>query len=274
MGIVPGTPFAELPPGFACPVCGVGKEGFLPVEDGSCAAPHEANVISASVLAVIQQTPTIKTIRFSLPARAEFKPGQYLRITLEGKQTLTRCLSISSSPTETGYLEVTKRITQSDFSQILNEVKPGYQVDLSYPLGTFTFADEYKKIALLSGGIGITPLRSISRYVADKGLATDVCLIYSNRAEEEIAFRSEFDAMHKSVPSFKAVHTLSRPEPEWLGRKGRIDAGLIKQEVPDYFERHFFVCGPPQMVESLCAILRHELNVPESQVLSENFTGY
>jgi glycine betaine catabolism B len=273
-GIPPGTPFEALPADFCCPVCGSDKSCFSPLGPSGGDQPQQRLQLQTTVQEVIPRTPSIKSFRLAAPHRASFRPGQYLSISLGSEADLTRYLSISSSPTEEGYLEVTKRITQSRFSRILNQVEPGYQVSITYPMGTFTFEGEFEKIALLSGGIGITPLRSICRYVLDKQLDTSVCLLYSNRDLEEIAFKSEFDAMQEVNPRLKVVHSLSRADGEWTGRRGRIDAALIREEIPDYRERRFFVCGPPGMVEALTEVLRSELQIPAEQVKTEGFTGY
>ncbi len=273
-GIPPGTPFEALPPDFCCPVCGADRSCFSPLGPSGGDESQEPVQLQATVQEVIPRTPSIKSFRLASPNRARFKPGQYLSIRLENDVELTRYLSISSSPTEEGHLEVTKRITQSRFSQILNQIEPGYQVSITYPMGTFTFEGEFEKIAMLSGGIGITPLRSICRYVIDKQLDTSVCLLYSNRNLAEVAFKSEFDAMQKMSSHFKVVHSLNSAGDEWAGRRGRIDAALIREEVPDYRDRQFYVCGPPGMVEALTEVLRNELQLPETKVKTEGFIGY
>jgi ferredoxin-NADP reductase/rubredoxin len=273
-GIPAGTTFEALPPDFCCPVCGADKSCFSPLAL-SGGNDSEAPVhLQATIQEVIPRTPSIKSFRLATPHRAGFRPGQYMSISLENEVELTRYLSISSSPTEEGYLEVTKRITQSRFSQILNQVQPGYQVSITYPMGTFTFEGEVEKIAMLSGGIGITPLRSICRYVIDKQLDTSVCLLYSNRNIAEVAFKSEFDAMQEMSSRFKVVHSLSSAGDEWAGRRGNIDAALIREEVPDYRERQFYLCGPPGMVDALTEVLRSGLQLPEAQVKTEGFLGY
>ena len=274
MGILPGTPFAELPEDFICPLCGAEKSEFVSKEAKPAPSASETSQIFATIEQIIPRTPSVKSFRLAVPRRAAFKSGQYLTIRLQGEEDLTRCLSISSSPTEQGYVEVTKRITQSRFSQILDQAEPGLQAEISYPMGKCTFEGEFEKIALLSGGIGITPLRSICKYVVDNKLSTSVCLIYSNRTADEIAFRSEFDAMQRDCPSLKVVYTLSRAGNDWTGRTGRIDADLIRGELPDHLERCFYVCGPPQMVDAMSAMLRSDLHIPEPQVRTENFIGY
>ncbi|MCC6862926.1 MAG: rubredoxin [Bryobacterales bacterium] len=273
-GIPPGTPFEALPAEFCCPVCGAGKSEFNPLalspQDGS-----EASVqLQTTVLEVIPRTPSIKSFRLAAPDRVRFKPGQYLSLSLRPEAGFTRYLSISNSPTEEGYLEVTKRITQSAFSRMLDRTGPGCPVSVTYPMGKFTFEGEFAKIALLSGGIGITPLRSMVRYAFDKQLDTGICLLYANRTLEEVAFKAEFDAMQEAGSRIKVVHTLSRAGSGWTGRTGRIDAALIREEVPDYHERRFYLCGPPLMVEGLTGVLRDELRIPEAQIETEGFTGY
>jgi ferredoxin-NADP reductase/rubredoxin len=273
-GIPPGTPFEDLPPDFECPVCGAAKTDFSPLPASGGDASNEPVQVQATILEVIVRTPSIKSLRLATANRVRFKAGQYLSISLKPEAELSRYLTISSSPTEEGYLEVTKRITQSGFSQMLNRIKPGYQVSITYPMGNFTFDDELPKIAMLSGGIGITPLRSMCRYAVDKKLDTNIRLLYGNRDLEEIAFKSEFDAMQQTNPHLHVVHCLSRAGADWSGRRGHIDAALIREEVPDYLERQFYVCGPPAMVDAMTNVLRNELHCTEAQVETEGFTGY
>lgn len=273
-GIPPGTPFEDLPPDFCCPACGAAKSDFSALAAPAGGAADAPVDTQATVLEVISRTPSIKSVRLKIPHRVRFSPGQYLSISLKPEAGLTRYLSISSSPTEEDYIEVTKRITQSGFSQVLNQIEPGRQVSITYPMGKFTFEGEFPKIALLSGGIGITPLRSICRYAVDKKLDTDICLLYGNRTLEEVAYKPELDAMEQMNSRFKVVHCLSRAGADWTGRRGHIDAALIRHEVPDYRERQFYLCGPPKMVATLTEVLRGDLQCSEAQVTAEDFIGY
>lgn len=278
-GIAPGTPFEDLPDGFECPLCGASKNAFAPQEDLRKKLAPPSVQITTEVQRLIFRTPTTISLRLALPSYTPFKPGQHLTITLTPKADvspaeLTRTLSISNSPTEQGYLEVTKRITQSIFSKMFSTTQPGNKVIVNYPMGQFTFEGEYPKIALLSGGIGITPLRSICKNIVDQKLGTDTCLIYSNRTENEIIFWEDLKGMASSTPSLRVVHTLSRSQTNWPGRQGRITGDVIRSEVPDYQDRYFFLCGPTQMVEELSTILEEELLLPAQQIRTENFKGY
>jgi len=157
-------------------------------------------------------------------------------------------------------VEFTKRLTSSDFSKKLDSLKKGDIVKLKMPYGNFTFEGENEKVALLSGGIGITPFRSILRYASDKRSSADMVLIYGS-----------------SDPDNIIVHTVTCPDAQekgWGGCCGYIDETMIKREIPDFAERVFFVCGPPGMVSCLVEILKKQLQVIEANIRIEHFVGY
>ena len=144
-----------------------------------------------NVTQVVQRSRDVKSIRFKKPAAFNYIPGQWMYITLgDENEQETKPLSLSSSPTEE-FLEVTKRLTDHDFSNTLDSLKVGNMASMKGPYGNLTFQGEYDKICMLSGGIGITPLRSMIRYSTDIGLNTDIVLIYSNRYEDSIAFKDD-----------------------------------------------------------------------------------
>ena len=224
---------------------------------------------------IIQRTYNVKSFRFKKKGDIDFKTGQFFFVTLKiNGEERTKHFSFSNSPTEKEYTEFTKRLTDSDFSKALDRLKIGDRAKLKMPYGSFTFEGEYKKIAFLSGGIGITPIRSICKYVVDKELDTDIALLYGNRTSKDIVFKDDFDTMQKTHPKLKVIHILSQADSEWAGRRGHIDSRLIKEEISDYAERRFYICGPPSMVEAMKNILLDELNLPAGQVITENFTGY
>jgi len=221
----------------------------------------------------IQRTRSIISVRFAKPEGFEYLPGQYIFITIGSSDAeLRKPLSISSSPTE-GFLEVTKRLTGHPFSNALAILKEGDKVKFRGPLGDFTFLEEYKKIGMLSGGIGITPLRSIIKYISDKKLETDAVLFYSNSYEDDIAFEKEFQDLEKKSPKLRIVNTVTRPGPSWTGITGRITAEMIKAHSSDYMDRIFYISGPPRMVDSSLNMLK-EMNIQKAQIKKESFVGY
>jgi len=232
------------------------------------------------VLEVIQRTPEIKTFRLDARGRdVRYEAGQYFYVFIKvGEQEAEHHFTISSSPTETekaGYLEFTKRITASDYSQALDRMKPGDRARLQGPEGSFTLPRKKADLAFLSGGIGITPLRSMLRYMVDKGLEHDVVLIYGNRNWDDIAFRDELEQIASTHHNIRVEHVLSEGDfpPGRTGKKGRITKDIVAEIAPDYKERTFYLSGPLKMVLSLEERLA-QINVPKKQVKRDYFPGY
>lgn len=222
---------------------------------------------------VIQRTEDVKSIRFRRPKGFYYLPGQWAFITAGSeKEQQTRPLSFSSSPTEE-YLEFTKRLTGHEFSNAFAALKAGDPATIRGPFGKLTLQESYKKICMLSGGIGITPLRSMIRYSTDKELKTDIILLYSNRLENQIAFIDDFDEMQSRNPNLKVIITITRPGQAWKGLNGRINREMVEKKIPDYAERFFYSCGPRPMVETMVSMLS-KMGLPETQIKYEYFTGY
>jgi ferredoxin-NADP reductase len=234
--------------------------------------------LETKVIKIIQRTHDVKSFRFQIKEDINFYPGQFFFVTIKiGQAKRTKHFSFSNSPTEKGYVEFTKRITDSEFSKALDKLKIGDWAELKLPYGSFVLEEEYKKIAFLSGGIGITPIRSICKFATDVKLPTDIILLYGNNKEEDIIFRQDLDKMSSVNKNIRIVYTLTSPDIDrqiWSGRTGYIDDGIIKEEIPDYKERVFYLCGPPRMVEGLRNILENNLNIPENEIKTENFSGY
>ena len=230
--------------------------------------PFETNVVET-----IQRTPDIRSIRFEKPRRFRYLAGQYIFITLGGgPDKMTKHFTLSSSPTE-NFLEITKKLTGHPFSNALADLNSGDKVSITGPYGDFTFQGEYDKVGMLSGGIGITPLRSMIKYSIDKKLSASITLLYSNSHENDIAFGDELEGVQREKPNIKVIETITKPELDWKGVTGRINAEMVKKFMPDYVERTFYTSGPKKMVDAMVSLLR-ELGVPEEQIKQEYFPGY
>jgi ferredoxin-NADP reductase len=229
--------------------------------------PFETNVIE-----VIQRTPDIMGIRFEKPQGFSYRAGQYVIVTPgNSPDRMKKPFTLSSSPTE-DVLEITKKLTGHPFSNALAALRPDDKVSINGPFGEFTFQGEYDNIGMISGGIGITPLRSMIKYSIDKQLDTNVILLYSNSNENDIAFRDELEKVKEENPNIQVIETITRPGPDWKGVTGRINADMIKTFIPDYRERIFFTCGPMKMVESMVSLLK-EMELSKEQIKRENFPG-
>ncbi|HMA05183.1 MAG TPA: FAD-dependent oxidoreductase [Methanomicrobiales archaeon] len=222
---------------------------------------------------VIERAPGVKSFRFPRPDEFQYDPGQWMFITIGKGGEMTKHFTISSSPTEGEFIEFTKKITDHEFSLALDRMRAGDPVTIDGPYGEFTFKGEYPGIGMLTGGIGITPFRSMIRYCTDKQIPSRITLLYGNHNEESIVFRRELEEMGSRNPNLAIRHCLSHPGEDWAGRRGHVDRAVIEEEIPDYLERVFYVCGPPALVTGLVGALG-TLQVPPSQVKVEDFPGY
>jgi ferredoxin-NADP reductase len=229
------------------------------------------------VIQVIDRTYNVKSVRFALPEPVDFIAGQFMFVAFntQGKE-LSHPLSISNSPTEAGYVEFTKKLSESEFSNHLRQLKPGDAARLKLPFGQFTLRPEFKKIAYIAGGIGITPIRSMIKFATDLKLDTELVLFYSNHRPEDIVFQDDFAGMEKLNPRLKVVSTITCPEEikEWRGRRGYVNESLIKGELPDYQDYAFYLCGPPKMMDVMMAMLKERLCFDPGKIVTEKFSGY
>jgi len=224
------------------------------------------------------QTHDTKTLRFLVAEtdRLAARPGQFLTFQwqIDGK-AVPRSYSISSSPTQSGYVEITpKRVPDGHVSAFLNDhAAVGLEVQARGPFGQFYF-DEARdqRIVLLAGGSGITPMMSMLRYIDDRCLRTAVTLIYCVRSRRDVIFEQELTRLRRRLQEFRMVLVLSQPDAGWNGPRGRVSRDLIATHVDDLRASTFFLCGPPPFMESMQGMLT-SLAVRSERIKRESF-GY
>lgn len=226
------------------------------------------------IQAIIPRTADVASYCFPRPAGLDYKPGQFFFVTIKqsGKE-LNKHFSFSSSPTEQGYIEFTKKFTDHEYSMALKASKVGDWARIDAPYGKFTFEGEYPKIALLGGGIGITPFISICKNATDKELTSKITLFYGCKTENDIAFRKEFEELAQKNKNLKLVFTVSQASSQWKGLVGNITVDMIKQQLPDFKDNIFFTCGPPPMIAAMEKLVEN-LGLPAEQLKKELFSGY
>jgi ferredoxin-NADP reductase/mono/diheme cytochrome c family protein len=225
-----------------------------------------------------RQTHDCICLRFRIAGGAglHFRPGQFLTFDwlIDGKK-LVRCYSISSSPTQAGFVEITvKKQENGCVSPHLNErAAVGLTVEARGPFGQFHFNEQvHKKIVLFAGGSGITPMMSMLRYIDDLALDTQVTLFYSVRTRGDIVFAEELGSLQERLPGFCRVIVLTKPDDGWLGARGRIGRELIVQHLSETAGRTFFLCGPQGFMDHINGVLA-ALNVPLEKIMQESFGG-
>lgn len=196
-----------------------------------------------------------------------YLPGQFLFLTLLRGRGLPReehPFTISSSPSEKGNVSVTVK-ESGDFTASAGQTRPGDRAAVLAPYGRFSFLlhPERGRTVFIAGGIGVTPILSMLRFMAHGTMERDVFLFYANRTEPDIAFRNELEEMTEagSQPELNLVHILSSPGEEWTGERGRLNGEILKKHLNGFSNTSFYLCGPPPMMESLeTDILRQGVN--------------
>ena len=203
-----------------------------------------------------------------------FSPGQFGWLTVWGSPfTITgHPFSFSSSAAVAdGRVEMTIR-NLGDFTSAVHKVPVGRRVYLDGPYGAFTIdrnpADMH---VLIAGGVGITPMVSIIRTLADRGDTRPVILLYGSKDWESITFREELEAL-KARLDLTVVHVLVDPPTDWTGEQGFINAEVFKRHLPPPYAAHeYFICGPDVMMDAIEKALS-ELDVPLSKYHSERYS--
>jgi predicted ferric reductase len=202
-----------------------------------------------------------------------FTPGQFGWLTLWSspfKITGHPFSFSSSAEVADGRIEMTIR-SLGDFTSAIAEVPVGQRVYLDGPYGAFTIGNPADMHVLIAGGVGITPMMSMIRTLADRSDKRPVILLYGSKDFESITFREELEAMEARL-DLTVVHVLSDPPPSWKGEKGYIDAELLKRHLPPtYADHEYFICGPGVMMDAVEKALG-ELNVPLSKYHSERYS--
>ena len=231
------------------------------------------------VNAIFDETPTVKTFRLTGlergPIPFTFLPGQFLTFSaeLDGKP-IRRSYTIASSPTQRDYVEITvKREDQGVESRYLHDhVAVGDPIAVSGPTGAFTFTEaDADSIVLISGGVGITPMMCVVRYLTDRSFPGDIFFIYGARTAQDFIFREELEYLEKRHPRLHLAVTMEKVENKpWTGAVGRISKEFVAHAVPDIARRRVHVCGPPPMMEAVKAQLL-ELGVAKEKIKTEAF---
>lgn len=229
---------------------------------------------------IIRFSPNAAAIRFNLDGNPfSFLPGQFAQLEAEipnptqpGIQKQKRCYSISSSPNESNYIELTVKLVHNGlFSEFLvNKIKVGDMINLTGPCGTFFFNEKTSKpnIIFIAAGSGIAPAMSILRYLNEKRPNINATLLYSNKTEEEILWRGEIQYISANNPRINHLFTLTQQQ--WQGRTGRIDRNLIFQYCIDKIKTDFFLCGPPPFVFEMEKLLQ-ESGIAQDAIKHEMF---
>jgi glycine betaine catabolism B len=234
---------------------------------------------------ITDETPDVKTFTFiaTSPASFSYQPGQFVTLELEiNGEPVSRSYSISSPPSRPQTLEITVKRVAAEAPHnvpglvsnwLHDHLKVGSQVEISGILGKFTcLPNPSPKLLLISAGSGITPVMSMTRWLADTATETDIVFIHCARTPKDIIFRQELEMMAARLPNFHLAISTTRVEPgsPWFSFTGRLTSSMLQVITPDFAERTVYVCGPDGFMQGTKAMLEG-LGFPMQNYFQESF---
>lgn len=233
------------------------------------------------VIGVHQETHNVKTFRLALadqsPLPFAYEPGQFCTVIAPAGpdgSDISRSYTIASSPTDRDAFELTiKRENQGLMSRHLHDaIDVGSMLQVKAPLGRFYFNGEQSdQIALVAGGVGVTPMMSALRYLTAHRWQGRIAFLYFAKAERDIIFYDELMRLADLMPNLSLNTWLSEPSDQnWAGRTGMVSVDGVKEAVPDIANFRVHVCGPQPMMDATKRTML-ELGVSKENFKMESF---
>ena len=233
------------------------------------------------IIGIFEETSQVKTFRLahadSSSLSFTYEPGQFVTFILEieGKK-VRRSYTISSSPTERDFIEVTiKREDKGLVSRYFHDsLKVHDQVEVNVPNGKFYFnGDDHDSIVLISGGVGVTPMMSAVRYLTARCWSGEIYFLFCARTNNDFIYQQELEYLQARYENLNVLVSMTRAKgTSWMGPQGRFTKEQISGFIPDIQSKRVHVCGPGPMMDAVMEMLA-ELGVSKEQIKTEAFGG-
>lgn len=228
-----------------------------------------------------QLSPLIHDFAFTPDAKVEFKAGQYMEWTFPHEHPDTRgnrrFFTVASSPTEPEvHLGVRIQQDGSSFKDALLSLETGGIIAAGSLSGDFTLPnDQNIKLAFVAGGIGVTPFRSMIKYLVDTKQKRDVTLFYACAAENDFVYKDIFTEAERKI-GLKVVYIVTdaaKISEQWKGKTGYLTKEIISEVTGDFSSHVFYLSGPDAMVQNYKKMVLKS-GVKRSNVRTDYFPGF
>ncbi len=219
--------------------------------------------------------------RFEKPSGWKFKAGQFLEAGLihppeTDEEGDFRAFSIASAPQEADIMVAT-RMRDTAFKRVLGRLAIGTQVQMEGPFGDLVLHNNASRAAVfLTGGIGITPVRSIVFRAARERLPHRIFLFYSNSQPAGAPFLKELEALTGENPNFKFIPTMTRLDAAhgaWHGETGQISKQMLDKHLGAVKPAVYYITGPARLVTAMRDLLNRS-GIDDDDIRTEEFSGY
>ena len=277
-------PFAELPDDYVCPSCSAPKSKFEAMKaeavmesarpvveypEGTLVTLKRDETVLLKLIEKEQVTANSIRLRFELPSKEHILGlpiGQHVTVSIDG---VSRPYTPITRDADKGVVDLLVKVyDQGALTQKLNALTIGTSVAFEGPKGLVTYSarGEFsvsnpvtgavakracKRIAMIAGGTGVTPmLQVISQIFNDVGDTTRVSLLFANQTASDILLKSELDALAAAHENLTVHYAVDVAEAGWTGEVGYVSADMIKKCLPSAGDdTTVLMCGPPAMIE-------------------------
>ena len=218
---------------------------------------------------------------FEKPDGFVYKAGQFADLTLidppeNDAEGSTRGFSLASAPYEKD-LMIASRMRNTAFKRVIKQMPYGTQLKMDAPYGSFTLHHNVAIPAVfLTGGVGITPVRSILLEATQERLPHRIWLFYSNRRPEDAVFLEALRAIATENPHMAFIPTMTKMERSyatWTGETGYITKAMLEKYIDDLTAPLYYISGPATLVAAMRKMLS-DAGVDDDMIRTEEFTGY
>lgn len=201
-----------------------------------------------------------------------FLPGQFAWLSLNRSPFAMKEHPFSISSSAQNLREIRFTIKElGDFTRTIGRVKRGTLAYLDGPYGTFSIdLSQAPGYVFVAGGVGIAPIMSMLRTLAERGDKRPLLLFYAYHTWERLTFREELEELRGRL-DLQIVCVLSEPPVDWQGERGYLTEEIFARHLPpDKAGRECFICGPTPMIEVAEKALARQ-GVPLTHIHSEIF---
>jgi ferredoxin-NADP reductase len=217
---------------------------------------------------------------FEKPEGFTFKAGQSGDFTLNNPKETdaegdTRAFTLTSPP-YANTITIATRMRDSAFKRVLKNIPLKTSLKLVAPSGSFTLHNNTSIPAVyVTGGIGITPARSIVMQATKDQLPHQIFLFYSNHNPDEAAFLDELRSLEHENSNYRFIPTMTKiaHSSQWDGERGHIDKTMLQKYINDLSQPIYYISGPATMVASMRSML-NDAGVDDDNIRTEEFSGY
>lgn len=229
------------------------------------------------VVEIIDYTYDIKQFRFELkePAEMSFIPGMYAQVLAPkykgNPEEVYRAYSISSNPADTGAIELITRLAPNGIctTYLFEHLKVGDPVRINGPYGEFRLSETDAPVIFIAGGSGMAPIKSILHHMEATKCTRPATYFFGVNEPRDLFLVDEMRRFESTVPDFRFVPVMARPEGDWDG-----ETGLVTEAIGRHFDdtsgHEAYLCGSPGMIDASIEVLTG-LGMPEGNIYYDKF---